>query len=192
MPPGLFASTLIETLSLRESRLKILRAIDRLSMGLSLLSGIALGCMALLIVAEIFLRKFAGISLHYVWEVSVFAHMAAVFLGAGWTLRTGGHIRVTLLLTKLPRLGEWVATLFGLAISGFMSSALIKLAWTYFASGRTSGSVTDTPLAIPATIIAFGASMMTLQILLRAVRLAIGEAPDLDTTGEDAPAPIMD
>ena len=52
--------------------------------------------------------------------------------------------------------------------------------------------MTDTPLAIPATIIAFGASMMTLQILLRALRLVLGEAPDLDTTGEDAPAPIMD
>lgn len=169
-----------------------LKTIDRISQFLSLLSGLALGCVALLIVAEIMLRKFAGISLHFLWEYGVVIHMSAVFLGAGWTLRTGGHIRVTLLQGLLPVAFEWISTLFGLAISAVLSSALIRLAWGYFTSGRTTGTTTDTPLVIPAAIMAFGASMLTLQIALRALRLAMGTSIEIDTTAQSDTAPITD
>jgi TRAP-type uncharacterized transport system fused permease subunit len=56
-------------------------ALDKFSKGLSLISGIALGCVALLIVLEIILRNLFGISLHFLWEIGVFVHMGAVLLG---------------------------------------------------------------------------------------------------------------
>ncbi|MBT9386177.1 TRAP transporter small permease [Pseudooceanicola sp. CBS1P-1] len=170
----------------------LIRFVDRLSYALALLSGIALCSVALLIVAEILLRKFAGISLHFLWEYGVFVHMTAVFLGAGWTLRTGGHIRVTLLRGLSPRLFELWATLLGLVISSMVSNALVQMAWGYIKSGRTTGTTTNTPLAIPATIMAFGAVLLTVQIALRLLSIALGRDPELATTGEDTPAPIMD
>ncbi|ASJ71923.1 hypothetical protein IMCC3135_09130 [Granulosicoccus antarcticus IMCC3135] len=158
----------------------MITAMDRVSRCLSMLSGIALGCVALLIVLEIILRNFFDISLHFLWEIGVFVHMGAVFLGLAWTLRTGGHIRVTWLKAVFPRGAEWLALLIGFAISAYVSFALIKLAWSYFLSGRTSGSITDTPLMYPAAVIAFGASFMSLQILLRALSLARGLPEEID------------
>ncbi|SDH98720.1 TRAP transporter small permease [Alloyangia pacifica] len=170
----------------------MIKTVDRLSYALSLLSGLAICCIVVLIVAEIFLRKFAGISLHFVWEYSVFIHISAVFLGAGWTLRTGGHIRVTLLRGLIPRAFEWISGLIGLAIALFLTSAMTQLALGYLWSGRTTGTTTDTPLIIPAAFVVFGCGVLTLQIALRLLALLLGKELELDTTGEDDPAPIMD
>ena len=153
---------------------------DRVSRCLSLISGIALGCVAVLIVLEIILRNLFDISLHFLWEIGVFVHMGAVFLGLAWTLRTGGHIRVTWLKSDFPRAGEWLALLIGFVISAYVSFALIKLAWSYFQSGRTSGSITNTPLMYPAGVMAFGALFLTLQILFRAFSLAQGLPEEID------------
>lgn len=172
--------------------MRILDMIDKASMVLSLLAGVAIGCIAVMIALEIVLRNFFAISLHFLWEYGVFIHMSAIFLGAGWTLRTGGHIRVTVLKTVLPRAAEWIATIIGLIISAFLSNALVQLTWTYFTSGRTSGTLTNTPLVYPAAIISFGAVVLTLQIALRALRLALNKPVELTGTGESTVAPIMD
>ncbi|MCF2903914.1 TRAP transporter small permease [Octadecabacter sp. CECT 8868] len=161
----------------------MLKAIDRLSFVMALASGVALLVIAVLIAAEIILRKFFGISMHFLWEIASFIQLTAVFLGAGWTLRTGGHIRVTIISSKAPRLFEWLATLFGLAISAYLTKALVLMAWGYFETGRTTGTVTDTPLVYPAVLVAFGAAMLTLQLALRALRLATGEETETDQTG---------
>ncbi len=161
----------------------MLNAIDRLSFVMALASGLALLIIAVLIAAEIILRKSFGISMHFLWEIASFIQLTAVFLGAGWTLRTGGHIRVTIISSKAPRLFEWLATLFGLAISAYLTRALILMAWGYFKTDRTTGSITDTPLVYPAALVALGAAMLTLQLVLRVLRLATGEVTETDQTG---------
>jgi TRAP-type C4-dicarboxylate transport system permease small subunit len=170
----------------------MLKTIDRMSYALSLLSGLAICGIVVLIVTEILLRKFAGISLHFIWEYSVFIHLCAVFLGAGWTLRTGGHIRVTLLRAVIPCAFEWISALIGLAIALFLTGAMTQLALGYLQSGRTTGTSTDTPLFIPAGFIVFGSVVLTLQIALRLFALFTGQSPELEATGEDTIAPIMD
>ncbi len=158
----------------------MINAMDRFTRCLSLLSGVALGAVAVFIVLEIVLRNLFGISLHFLWELGVFVHMSAVFLGLAWTLRTGGHIRVTLLKSVLPRGAEWLGLGLGFVISLYVSSALVQLCWSYFKSGRTSGSITDTPLVYPSAIIAFGACLLSLQILMRAVCLLRNQPEELD------------
>ncbi|PTW60213.1 TRAP-type C4-dicarboxylate transport system permease small subunit [Breoghania corrubedonensis] len=170
-----------------------LSLVDRLSRALAFLSGAVIFGIALLVASEIFLRNIVGVSLSFVWEVSVYLHMCAIFLGAAWTLRTGGHIRVTLLRAVMPRLFEWFATLIGLVISAYVTNALTLLAWGYYATGRTSGSTTDVPLVYPAAFIAFGSLLLTVQIALRLVHLAMGRPVELDSVREEgANAPIMD
>ncbi|WP_319773755.1 TRAP transporter small permease subunit [Breoghania sp.] len=170
----------------------LLTLIDRFSRALAVLSGFAIFLMAGLVVSEIVLRNLFSVSLTFVWEVSVYLHMAAIFLGSAWTLRTGGHIRVTLLQSVFPRAFEWFATLIGLAISTYMTNALVLLAWSYWRTGRTSGSTTDIALIYPAGFMAFGAVLLTVQIALRLVHLALGREPEIDNMRDGDRAPIMD
>lgn len=171
---------------------RLLSFIDRVSQALAVFSGLLIAGIALLVSTEIVLRNVFGHSLAFVWEVSVYFQMSAVFLASAWTLRTGGHIRVTLLTTVIPRAFEWLATLVGLTISAVLSNAMVQLAWRYGTSGRTSGSTSDIALVYPASAMAAGAVLLTLQIALRLLRLGLGMAPELEATGEEQPAPIMD
>ncbi|WP_412509684.1 TRAP transporter small permease [Roseovarius sp. SYSU LYC5161] len=171
---------------------RLLSLIDWISQALAVLSGLMIAVIALLVSTEIMLRNLFGHSLSFVWEVSVYFQMCAIFLASAWTLRTGGHIRVTLVQTAMPRAFEWLATLVGLAISAVLSNALVQLAWRYGTSGRSSGSTSDIALVYPAAAMAVGAVLLTIQIALRLLRLGLGMAPELEVTGEEQTAPNMD
>ena len=148
--------------------------VDRFSRMLAYLSGGAILLIAIMQMAEIVLRNAAGISLPFVWEYASYLHVSAIFLGAAFTLRTDGHIRVTLIRGLNPRLFEILATAIGLAISAYLTKALFGMAWGYGATGRTSGTINNVPLVIPAIFVSAGAAMLTVQLALRLVQAAIG------------------
>ncbi|MBD5769581.1 TRAP transporter small permease subunit [Marinomonas colpomeniae] len=131
------------------------------------ISGIAILAIALMQVTEIIVRNAFDYSFPFVWEFASYLHIGAVFLAAGYTLRSGGHIRVTILQRFHSKAFEIGATLVALAISTFLSMAIFKFAFKYFETGRTSGTVNDIPLAIPAFFMAFGAALLTVQLVMR-------------------------
>lgn len=157
----------------------IYRSIDTISRILANIAGALIMLIALMQIAEIVLRNTAGISLPFVWEYAAYLHMTAIFFGLAFTLRTGGHIQVTLLKTVAPRLFIWASTFVGLAISTILSASLIRLAITYAASGRSSGTINDVPLVYPAAAMAFGATLLTVQLVLRIVHYIAGSPPEL-------------
>ncbi|TKT76244.1 TRAP transporter small permease subunit [Aquamicrobium sp. LC103] len=161
----------------------IYRMADAVSRVLAYISGAAILSIALMQIAEIVLRNAVGVSLHFVWEYAAYFHMGAVFLGAAFTLRTGGHIQVTILKGLNPRLFGFMSTLVGLAISAFLSYSLVMLAYGYGISGRTSGTTNNVPLLYPAMFVAFGAVMLTLQLFLRLVHLTLGTKEELPWHG---------
>ncbi|HAR51196.1 TRAP transporter small permease [Roseovarius sp.] len=155
------------------------RSVDAVSLALGWVAGGLILCIALMIMAEILLRNLAGISLTFVWEISAYFHIAAIFLGLAFTLRTGGHIQVAILQRPLGRLFELVSTLGGLVISAYLSLALVRLCLNWASTGRTSGTVDNIPLAWPMTLVAVGACLLTLQLLLRLVHLLTGAPHEL-------------
>lgn len=159
---------------------KISHAIDTFSMLLGYLAGALLLSIAIMQLAEIIARNFLGTSLPFVWEVGAYFHICAIFLAAAFTLRTGGHIRVTLIQQLSPRAFEILSTIVGLAISGYLSLALVRFAMNFAASGRTSGTVNDIPLVYPASAVAFGACLLTLQLVLRLVQTLCRQPVEID------------
>jgi len=154
--------------------------IDRFSRLLAYIAGTAILCIALMQLLELLLRNLFNISLPFVWEFASYLHMGAIFLAAAYTLRTGGHIRVTLLQRIHPRAFECMATSVALFISTFMSSAMVKFAWNYALNGRTSGTVNDVPLVYPAAFMAFGAVMLSVQLVLRLVICLHGKDVEIE------------
>jgi len=162
--------------------IRLFAQIDNLSRWIAILSAVLTVSIVAMILSEIVARSLFNISLSFAWEYSAYAMGVAMFCGAGFTLRTGGHIRVSILASSLPkRLAYWldvICTLLGIGISGFLSYALIQFAWRSFLSGSTSPTMSATPLIIPQGAIAFGASLLTLQLVVRLVRLFIDEEPE--------------
>ena len=166
----------------------MLRAYLTLTDVLARLSGYVgaalMAAIAVLIVSEVFMRGLFNHSLSFAWESASYCLMGAVFLGAAFTLRSDGHIRVNLLIENLPksmgRLVDMVCTLLAIGVCAFLTRALMLKALDDFASGSHTPTPMETPLVIPVAMIAVGFLLLTLQMLARLVRLFLGEPPEID------------
>jgi TRAP-type C4-dicarboxylate transport system permease small subunit len=161
----------------------IYKSADAVSHALAYIAGGIIMLIAFMQMLEIVIRNTAGISLTFVWEYAAYMHIAAIFLGAAYTLRTGGHIQVTLLATVAPRIFSYLSATVALVISAYLSMALIQLCYNWGSTGRTSGTVDNLPLVYPMIFVAFGASMLTLQLALRLIHLIVGTPEELAWAG---------
>lgn len=161
----------------------LLVAIDRLG---RLDGWIGAGCLAALtcfLLAEVAVRTLSNFipampgSIPVAWEYSSYLMAACFTFGAAMTLRAGGHIRVTLLLGRLPRGGrralEFLAALAATLFTGFLAYAMINFTWASFARGETSVA-SDTLLWIPKAMVSFGIVLLALQFLARTIQAALG------------------
>ena len=142
--------------------------------------------IAVVIISEIIARSAFNYSFSFAWEYSAYAMGIAMFCGAAFTLRTGGHIRVSLLQSVLSHNAihrvDIVCTILGVCISGILAYSLAMLAWRSLISGSTSPTISATPLIIPQGLIAFGAGLLALQMLARLIRLILKESPEDNST----------
>jgi TRAP-type mannitol/chloroaromatic compound transport system permease small subunit len=158
---------------------------------LAVLGGwLAAGCLAalvLLISAEILVaaasRVFPSLpgDIPIAWEYSAYLMGAAFLLGAAVTLRAGGHIRVSILVSRLGpgplRALEIVTALLGSAVTIFFAWSLLLFAWRSFTSGQVSGG-SFTPLWIPQAALAAGAVLLAIQMVARLARSLLGLATE--------------
>lgn len=161
----------------------IYRSVDGVSRVMAWVAGALILLIAFMQMAEIVLRNVANISLTFVWEYAAYMHIVAIFLGLSLTLRTGGHIQVILLAHAMPRAFNYISTVGGLIFSSYLSFAMIRLCYDWGVTGRTSGTVDNLPLVYPMIFVAFGASMLTLQLLMRLLHLIFGTESELSWVG---------
>jgi TRAP-type C4-dicarboxylate transport system permease small subunit len=161
----------------------LLDGIDRLGRLDGWIGGGCLLVLTLLMLSEITTRflsnffPFFPASISVAWEYSSYLMAASFTFGAAMTLRAGGHIRVTILLARIPppaRRGvEILAASAGLALMSFLTYSMIRFTWGSFSRGQISVS-SDTPVWIPQTLVCFGMLLLTLQFVARLLQASIG------------------
>jgi TRAP-type C4-dicarboxylate transport system permease small subunit len=161
----------------------LLDGIDRLGRLDGWIGGGCLLTLTLLMLAEVATRALSNVlpffppDISVAWEYSSYLMAASFTFGAAMTLRVGGHIRVVLLLKNVPaplqRALEVLAALAGFAFMAFLTSAMVKFAWSSFVRGQVSTG-SDTPLWFPQAVVTFGMLLLTLQFLARAIQAALG------------------
>ena len=158
---------------------RILVLIDDIGRYSAYLAAMLVVGIAVLILAEIFSRNVLNISLSFSFEFSAYFMATAIFLAAAFTMRTGGHVRVSILSSAVPpqvaRLVDVVATIIGTVVAIILAYAMISFAWKAGITGRPSGTIDETPLVIPQGIMAFGALMLALQMIARVIRMIMGD-----------------
>jgi len=152
----------------------ILRLIDTANDWLVRGSAIILALLTILILVEIGLWNTLKVTTLVADEYSAYGLAAIIFLGAGYTLKEKGHIRITLVLNLLPkRLAALVTALASsgtLFFIGYLTWQLYRMTASAHRYGSTSGTLTATPIWIPQAIVVIGAGFFALQMLAEALR----------------------
>jgi TRAP-type C4-dicarboxylate transport system permease small subunit len=161
------------------------RLIENLSDWIARISAVTLGLMTILILVEIFLWNIFTKTTLIADEYCAYGLAAIIFLGAGYCLKERGHIRITLVLgflpEKLSRTITFVATGVTTAFMGYLWWYLFKMVRATVRYNTTSGTLTNTPLWIPQTLMLFGAACFFIQLLATTIKTyqAIGTGEEV-------------
>ena len=132
-------------------------------------SAIVLGLMTVLILVEIALWNMASKTTLVADEYSAYGLALIIFLGAGYCLKERGHIRITLVLGLLPprmaRVITFIATAVTTLFFGYLWWYLFKMVQATVRYQSTSGTLTNTPLWIPQSLMLIGAACFFIQLV---------------------------
>lgn len=158
---------------------RLLAAVDRLNAVAAGLAAAACAALALMLLVEVISTSFFAWSQPWAVEYSTYFLAATLFLGSGWALRAGGHIRVSALLSLLPagllRVLDVLVTGFACGVTGFAAAALIDQAVRTYQRGSRSYFPSETPLVYPQTMLALGFVLLALAFVARLIRLLRGQ-----------------
>ncbi|PZX19840.1 TRAP-type C4-dicarboxylate transport system permease small subunit [Palleronia aestuarii] len=141
------------------------------------LAGAALFMIAALILAQIALRL-VGRQIPSADDFAAWSLSASIFLALPMALTHGDHIQVTSLRQLLPpridRAADLVASALALGIMGWGAWTIIGYVMESYTYGDVSQGIVATPLWIPQSAMAIGATLFALAFAERLVRLFLG------------------
>jgi TRAP-type C4-dicarboxylate transport system permease small subunit len=164
---------------------RIVRFSEAVSDWAARVSAVILALMTLLILVEILLWNTVEKTTLIADEYSAYGLAAIIFLGAGYCLKEKGHIRITLVLGLLPpAAARWItclATAVTTVFMGYLWWRLFKMVLSTLRYQTTSGTLTNTPLWIPQTLMLIGATCFMIQFLGTTVKTyqAIGSGEEV-------------
>jgi TRAP-type C4-dicarboxylate transport system permease small subunit len=180
---------------------RLLATLDTLSYGMALASGILFLIASFYITIDVVGRKFVGVSSALTDEMGGYALALGGMWALAYTLRTGGHVRIDVLLPRFPRALRETLSYAAMATMAFFAAIVAVYVWllaadSYAADARAM-SFLRTPLYLPQGLMALGLSVLSVEaivILLIGVleSIAGGRLVDLaiDERGEEIPVPV--
>lgn len=125
-----------------------------------ILAGVGITAIVLIVIYDVLARYLFGRPSPFAFDLSVSLLASAIFLGLAYTFIRGAHIRMELVVGRLPRTFQsWVRLVTYVIGLGFLA-VLTPQSWAFAA--RSSGEL---PLYIPLIVMALGLSLFMLIIL---------------------------
>ena len=114
---------------------------------------------------------------------------AASFLALAYTLRSGGHIRVTLVTGLMPakaqRGFEALALFVGLAMTGYATFYMFGLVHESIEFGDMTPGMVSIPVWIPQVPVLVGLAILTIALADELILVLRGKAPTYEGQGEN-------
>ena len=157
---------------------RILRkTLDGVYFGAAILAALCLALIAALVLAQVVGRWF-GIIVPAAEDIAGFLMAATTFLALAWTLRSGGHIRVTLLIRNLPprlrRAQEILVLAVATALVAVIARSSLLLVFESFEYQDVSGGYFAVPLWIPQLPMAIGLVVLAVALLDELAGVSLG------------------
>jgi TRAP-type C4-dicarboxylate transport system permease small subunit len=153
---------------------RIARLTETISDWMAGISAVLLALMTILILVEILLWNALNKTTLIADEYSAYGLAAIIFMGAGYCLKEKGHIRITLILSFLSKRAAAVITFIATALTtvfmGYLWWYLWKMVQSTIRYESTSGTLTQTPLWIPQTLMLIGAACFLIQLAGTTIR----------------------
>ena len=151
-----------------------MRLLDRLYAAGAVLAAVFLVLIATLTLSQV-IGRMVGVLIPDAGDLAGYAMAAATFLALAHTFRSGGHIRVNLLLIHVPRrlrraLECWCLVLLAM-LGGLFTAFAVKMVMESFTFGDISTGMMPIPLWIPQSSMAVGALLFELAVIEETVRV---------------------
>ena len=144
------------------------------------LSGFCIFSIMVIILAQI-VGRFFGFIIPSAEDFSGYALASATFFGLAYTFREGGHIRVTLVIQRLPErarhIQELTILVLGFGLVSFMTFYSWHMVWESYVFEEVSYGYIPIPLWIPQTPVGLGILALNLAVLDDLITVIRGGLP---------------
>lgn len=179
---------------------RLFGAFDIISYWMAFASGAIFILISFYITLDVLSRKVLGVSTALTDEMGGYALALGSMWPLAWTLRTGGHVRIDILLPYLPRTLRLALDYLAMAVMAFFAAFVSVYAWHLttdsFLTDARAMSFLRTPLWLPQGFLALGLTVLAIEALLIVVlgvveSLAAGVVVEL-ASGREGEVSIMD
>lgn len=144
-------------------------AIHRLTLITGLIAGFSLLAMTLMVTMDVTLRYVFNAPTKWANEFSAYLAVLVIFLGISYVLRENAHIRVDVVVRKLPRRAQdWIRVITSVILLGYII-ILFHLTWDVlvmnFAINKSSFTAMDVPVWPIQAFIPLGLAIMGLLLI---------------------------
>lgn len=156
--------------SLRRSLQVFVAGVDYLNFGAAVLSAGLLALIALVVFLEVIARAMQSPT-EWSLELTTYALVWCGFAGAAYTLKRGRHVRVDVLLTRLPPRALWWVELFcdAASLTFCVIVAVYGAVFVHvsYVTDAVSVSPIRVPMYLPQLAVPVGAGLLGLQYVVR-------------------------
>lgn len=153
---------------------------DRLFAACGGLAALFLMGICVLVLAQV-AGRLVGVAVPSADEFAGYCLSASSFLALGYALRQNHHIRVTLIIDRLPpakrRAVEWLCVAGGFALSLYIAVSTAEMLYFSVILGDLTQGLVPIPLWLPQSGMMIGVSVLTLAFLTDLVRMVRGLDP---------------
>ncbi len=151
--------------------------LDRLADLMGYIAGCMVPVMVVLVAVEVFMRYVLHNPPMVADEFSAYLLVSLSYLGLAYTWRRGGHVRITILVSRLPvKVASWIRLLVLCLILAFMIG-ITKAGYDMVVYAKMIGLKSDTwlmfPLFWPQMTVFLGFLMLTLTLLMEIARVIV-------------------
>lgn len=154
---------------------KLINILDKLNNLIGYASGWMVPLMVVLVAVEVFMRYILHTPPMVADEFSAYLLVALSMMGLAYTWRQGGHVRITILVSRLPVKVASYTRLFTLILTFVFMIGITKSAFDMIVYAREIGLKSDTwlvfPLFWPQLTIFIGFFMLTLILFVEIYKI---------------------